>query len=86
MNVLKRLFSSILLAGFLVLAAGLYYWGIKAGIPYQEPTPEMQLQYSINIGIGDVLTKMGIVTILAGVVCRIIIGILSRKNKGEMYT
>ena len=83
MNVLKRVFTSIILAGILVLCAGLYYLVIKAGIPYQDPTPEMQLQYSINMGIGDVLTKMGIFTILAGAVCRIIIGILSRK-KGEI--
>ena len=84
MNALKRLFSSILLAGLLVLGAGLYYWVIKAGIPYQDPTPEIQLQYSINMGIGDVLTKIGVFTMLAGAVCRIIIGILSRRNKGEI--
>lgn len=84
MNALKRLFSSILLAGLLVLSAGLYYWVIKAGIPYQDPTPEIQLQYSINMGIGDVLTKIGGFTMLVGAVCRIIIGILSRKNKGEI--
>ena len=48
MNILKRLFTSILLAGILILGAGLYYMVIKAGIPYQDPTPEIQLQYSIN--------------------------------------
>jgi hypothetical protein len=84
MNVLKSFFTSILLAGILVLAIGLYHMVIKAGIPFQDPTPEMQLQYSINMGIGDVLTKIGVFTMLAGAVCRIIIGILSRKNKGEI--
>ena len=84
MNVLKSFFTSILLAGILVLAIGLYYMVIKAGIPFQDPTPEMQLQYSINMSIGDVLTKIGVFTMLAGAVCRIIIGILSRKNKGEI--
>ncbi len=83
MNVLKRLFTSILLAGILILGTGLYYLVIKAGIPFQDPTPEMQLQYSINMGIGDVLTKMGLCTTTAGSVCRIIIGILSRKKKME---
>ena len=81
MNVLKRLFTSILLAGILVIAIGLYYMVIKAGIPFQDPTPEMQLQYSINIGIGDVLTKIGLCTTMAGAICRIVIGILSRKKK-----
>lgn len=54
---------------------------IKAGIPFQDPTPEIQLQYSINMGIGDVLTKIGLYTTMAGSICRIIIGILSRKKK-----
>lgn len=83
MNVLKRLFTSIILAGILVLSAGLYYLVIKAGIPYQDPTPELQLQYSINMGIGDVLTKIGLCTTVAGSICRIVIGILSRKKKKE---
>lgn len=83
MNVLKRLFTSILLAGILVLAAGLYYKVIKAGIPFQDPTPELQLQYLINMGIGDVLTKIGLCTTMAGSICRSVIGILNRKKKTE---
>lgn len=83
MNVLKRVFSSIILAGILVLCAGLYYLVIKAGIPYQDPTPELQLQYSINMGIGDVLTKIGLCTTMAGSICRVILGVLSRKKKTE---
>lgn len=83
MNVLKRLFTSILLAGILVLAAGLYYKVIKAGIPFQDPTLELQLQYLINMGIGDVLTKIGLCTTMAGSICRIVIGILNRKKKTE---
>ena len=83
MNVLKRLFTSILLAGILMLAIGLYYMVIKAGIPFQDPTPEMQFQYSINMGIGDVLMKIGLCTTMAGSICRIVIGILSRKKKTE---
>lgn len=83
MNVLKRVFTSIILAGILVLCAGLYYLVIKAGIPYQDPTPELQLQYSINMGIGDVLTKIGLCTTMAGSICRVILGVLSRKKKTE---
>lgn len=83
MNVLKRVFSSIILAGILVLCAGLYYLVIKAGIPYQDPTPELQLQYSINMGIGDVLTKIGLCATMAGSICRVILGVLSRKKKTE---
>lgn len=81
MNSLKRLSTSILLAGVLVLGIGLYYMMIKAGIPFQDPTPEMQLQYSINMGIGDVLTKVGLCTTMIGTIFRIIIGIFSRQKR-----
>ncbi len=80
MEIIKRFFTSILFAGILVLATGLYYMVIKAGIPFQDPTPEMQLQYSINMGIGDALTKVGFCTTMAGSICRIVIGVLSRKK------
>ena len=82
MKILKSVFTSIVFAGILVLVIGLYYMVIKAGIPYQDPTPEIQLQYSINMGIGDVLTKMGLCTIMTGAICRIVIGFLSKKKKG----
>ncbi len=70
----KRLFTSILLAGILVLGMGLYYMVIRAGIPFQDPTAEMQLQYSINMGIGETLTMMGLCTIMIGSIGRMIIG------------
>lgn len=83
MSFLKSFFNSILLAGIVILIIGLYYMIIKAGIPYQDPTPELQLQYSIDMGIGDVLTTVGLCTTMVGAVCRIIIGIISRKKKAE---
>ena len=83
MNFLKSIFNSILLAGIIILVIGFYYMVIKAGILYQDPTPELQLQYSIDMGIGDVLTTVGLCTTMAGAVCRMIIGFLSREKKAE---
>ena len=80
MNVLKKFFSSLIIAGAVILLIGLYYLIIKAGIPYQDPTTEMQIQYAINSGIGDVLSLTGLcMTVLAAII-RIILGIIGKKN------
>lgn len=51
---------------------GSYYLMIKAGIPYQDPTVEMQIQYAINYGIGEILTKTGVVIAVLGAVGSVI--------------
>ena len=80
MNVLKKFFSSLIIAGAVILLIGLYYLIIKAGIPYQDPTTEMQIQYAINSGIGDVLSLTGLcMTVLAAII-RIILGIIGKKK------
>ena len=45
--------SAMLLAGCIVFAVGVYYEMIKAGIPYQDPPPALQIQYAVNMGIGE---------------------------------
>ena len=80
MNVLKKIFSSLIIAGAVILLIGLYYLIIKAGIPYQDPTTEMQIQYAINSGIGDVLSLTGLcMTVLAAII-RIILGMIGKKK------
>lgn len=78
-NLLKRLFASLVLAGLFILGIGLYYLVLKAGLPFQDPTPEIQLQYLINTGIGEVLTKTGLFTTIAGALFRIITGIVDKR-------
>ena len=69
-NKMKNLFckisDAVLLAGLIILVIGLYYLVIKAGIPYQDPTVEMQIQYAIHHGIGSVLSKVGVILALCG--------------------
>ena len=80
MNKIKSLMTSFIIAGLIMLIIGLYYLVIKAGIPYQDPTVEMQIQYSINMGIGDTLTLTGIILSVFGLICRIVTGIISKKR------
>ena len=80
MNKIKSLMTSFIIAGLIMLIIGLYYLVIKAGIPYQDPTVEMQIQYSINMGIGDTLTLTGFILSVLGLICRIVTGIISKKR------
>lgn len=66
------LLNSLILAGVILLLMGLYYWTIKAGIPYQDPTLEMQIQYTIDLRIGEILMRNGfLIAICSSVICLI---------------
>ena len=80
MNVLKKIFSSLIISGAIILLIGLYYMMIKAGIPYQDPTTEMQIQYEINMGIGNVLSLTGFCMTVIAVIIRVVLGVVSKKK------
>ena len=71
--IVKEICNAVLFAGLIVLAVGVYYRTIKAGIPYQDPTMELQMQYAINYGIGNILSKLGLVFAACGGVMRAIL-------------
>jgi len=81
MNVLKKISSSVLIAGLIILVIGLYYLVIKAGIPYQDPTPELQIQYTVNMKIGEILSGLGFCMSIVAGICRIVLGIIGKKKK-----
>lgn len=58
----------------IVLVMGFYYSVFKAGIPYQDPTIELQIQYEIDYNIGNILTKIGsLTTACSGVIYAILL-------------
>lgn len=63
---LRQTINAIFLAGIIILFIGVYYWIIKAGIPYQDPPLELQIQYDINMRIGDILVKDGFLISMCG--------------------
>lgn len=79
-NALRLIISSVILAGGIILLIGLYYTIIKAGIPYQDPPLELQLRYEVNSQIGDILTKSGFIITVFGVACRLVLGLVWRKQ------
>lgn len=80
MNKIKNAFRVIIAVGVIILFTGLYYLIIKAGIPYQDATFEMQILYAKNMYIGDSLTTIGFITIVLGIVGRITTGIIEKKK------
>lgn len=72
--------NGLLIAGIIILMLGLYYWVIKAGIPYQDPTEELRIQYAINLGIGEKLTTTALVILAAGVVGKIVMRVLRKRS------
>lgn len=78
-HILCQIINSVILAGIIILLIGLYYWVVKAGIPYQEPTLEMQIEYAVNMGIGDKLVVSGFVLAVLGGIVRLILWLINRK-------
>lgn len=80
-KVLNTICNSIFLAGVIILVIGLYYSVIKAGIPYQDPPLELQIQYAINMGIGEILLKYGFMITVLGTILQIITGIIVKRTE-----
>ena len=76
---LNSAINSIILAGILLFVIGIYYSMIKAGIPYQDPPLELQIQYAINMGIGEILQKNGVLIDISGGVVRLLLGLIWKK-------
>ena len=78
---LRWIVNSVILAGVIIFFIGLYYEIIKAGIPYQDPPLELQIQYAVNMGIGEILVKNGFMTAVCGGAVRLLLGLLMKKNQ-----
>lgn len=76
--IVTEICNAVFLAGLIILIVGVYYIVIKAGIPYQDATMVLQLQYAVDYQIGNILSKTGLFFALFGGIIRLIIW---RKNK-----
>ena len=80
-NILCQIVNSVIMAGGIVFLIGLYYSIIKAGIPYQDPPLELQIQYAINMGIGDILIGKGFAILVCGGIVRLILGLVLKRQR-----
>ena len=81
MNKINQFLNAVIIAGIVVLCIGIFYSVIKAGIPYQDPTPEMQIRYAVNMQMGDELTKTGACMALTGTAVKYLFVKLSHNRK-----
>ena len=79
-NLIKSILNGVIISGMIIFVIGLYYLIIKAGIPYQDPTEELRIQYAINMGIGETLIGNGFLVFILGLIGRIIALVLGRKT------
>lgn len=78
---LCQMFNAIVLAGIIMFFTGAYYCVIKAGIPYQDPPPELQIQYAIHMGIGEILVKDGFLFFTGGGILRLLLQLILKKTQ-----
>ena len=86
---MKKLFyilGSFLIAGATMLGIGLFYVTVKAGIPYQDPPVELQIQYAVNTGVGNELLKGGAILACVAIVGRLIVRIIMKSQKNTEGT
>ncbi|MCR4753096.1 MAG: hypothetical protein K5837_01600 [Candidatus Saccharibacteria bacterium] len=74
----KKLLESTAIAGAIIVFVGLYYILGKAGIPYQDPPLQLQIQYYTFIDVGETLLAVGFTTSL---LCLFVLAILKRIEK-----
>ena len=79
-NIFRQICNAAILTGLIILLIGLYYQAVKAGIPYQDPPLELQIEYLVNMGIGNVLLKTGtIIFLISGIVRLLLLKLLKNK-------
>ncbi|WP_026507496.1 hypothetical protein [Butyrivibrio sp. MC2013] len=81
----KKILDGFIIAGLVILMIGIYYWMIKAGIPYQDPTTELQIRYAINIGIGEELMKDGAVILAVAIVGKLMGMIVQKVTRSQKH-
>ena len=76
----KRMFLFLIGIGAVILIIGFYFLFIKAGLPYQDPTEEMQKRWLLYKNIGEKLMICGFVSLSSGIIGRILC-FISKENK-----
>jgi hypothetical protein len=66
MRFIKTIGASLL--GIVIVVTGFVYDVLFAGIPYQDPTPELQARYDLHSSVAGIFYKTGGIVFLAGLV------------------
>lgn len=88
MKKMKRIIKTIgpPVFGLLLVLSGFVYDVLFAGIPYQDPTPEIQARYDFHSFIAGLFYKPGGVVLLLGLMTIPIIWIKTKKKCQHSHT
>lgn len=63
---MKRIAAGAAILGALLILAGFAYDSMFAGVPYQDPTPELAARYARHAEIAAWLGRSGLALLIAG--------------------
>jgi len=66
----RFMFAALPFIGALVIVGGFAYDIAFAGIPYQDPTPDLQARYTFHRSVAGWMYKSGAILLVGGVVAR----------------
>lgn len=69
---MKNILTSFVIAGIVLTVLGLYLCIVKGGIPYQDPTVDMIIEWKAYHTAGEYNLKAGLVLILTGAVGKLV--------------
>jgi hypothetical protein len=65
---MKRIVITLLIAGVVTFGAAFVYDVLFAGIPYQDPTPQLSARYQYHSAVAGSLYNVGLWLLLIGTV------------------
>jgi hypothetical protein len=63
---MKRIAGVAVVLGLVLIGAGYAYDAMFAGIPYQDPTPELAARYAYHAEIAGWIGRAGLAVLVAG--------------------
>ena len=79
----RKLIAIAVLLGILLLAAGFAYDVVFAGLPYQDPTPEMILRFNNQKIISERIMQIGGLVLAVGITAMIFCFLTNRFQTSE---
>jgi len=68
----------LIVVGFVLIIAGFVYNVVFAGIPYQDPPPDLVARYNLHATIAQTITTTGMIAMLVGIVGGVVLWLLRR--------
>ena len=70
--------KTIIILGILLIVGGFMYDLFFAGIPYQDPTPEMTQRFNFNKSVASTIELIGLIVIIIGIIKSILNKLLKK--------